>query len=90
MISLSVSRLGDSPQNVWRVWGTGVILDKPAAGETEGERIVSPVHHGYVPNGTREEIRVEPRLTPGVRYRVVIVEDGSIMSRWGSVEFTPQ
>ena len=90
MMYLAVSRVGDSPQVVWQVWGTGVFPGKPAEGKIDGERVDSPVRHGIVPTGTSESVRIESRLTPGVTYRVAVKKDDSVGGASGSAAFTPQ
>jgi hypothetical protein len=59
-------------------------------GGQPGLVVSPPVQHGAAPEGTLERIRKEPRLTPGVRYVVLVVRDGQINSARGWAEFTPQ
>jgi hypothetical protein len=85
---LSVARQSEPSEIVWEVCGSGVLLLKPGA--PPGFVVSPPVQHGFAPEGTRERVRKELRLTPGVRYVVLVVQDGQANSARGWVEFTPQ
>jgi hypothetical protein len=88
MAFLSVSRLDGAGGIVWEVWGTAPSPCKP--GVRPGLVVSPPVQHGVAPEGTLERVRKETRLTPGVRYVVLVVQDGQANSARGWVEFTPQ